>query len=438
MIWVQFAVVLVFIFLGARMGSIGIGFAGGAGVIVLGLLGLKVDPMTGIPWDVIGIIMSVISAIAAMQVAGGLDYLVKVTEKVLRSNPKRITYYAPIVTFFMTVFTGTGHVTYSAIPVIVEVAKESTTRPSRPWSIAVVASQVAIVASPISAAVVLMATEMEQFGVEYMQILAVMIPVTFVGVLVGAFVASKMGKELVDDPVYQERLAQGLIQRRDLKEIEIKPHATRALWIFGIGVLVVMAYAMAVSDSIALIENPTVPRNAAIMIIMLAVAMLIGLTCKISVDEVSSQSTFKGGMSAAICVLGVAWLGNTFVNGHLEEIAAVGGSVIESAPWLLAVVLFFASALLYSQGATTAAMMPVASAIGVAPAVMVASFPAVTGLFVLPTYPTVVAAVEMDDTGSTRIGKFVFNHPFFIPGVVTVAVSVVLGFGLAPLVTGGF
>ena len=143
-------------------------------------------------------------------------------------------------------------------------------------------------------------------------------------------------------------------------------------------------------------------------------------------------------MSAAICVLGVAWLGNTFVNGHLEEIASVGGSVIESAPWLLAVVLFFASALLYSQGATTAAMMPVASAIGVAPSVMVASFPAVTGLFVLPTYPTVVAAVEMDDTGSTRIGKFVFNHPFFIPGVVTVAVSVVLGFGLAPLVTGGF
>ena len=438
MIWVQFAVVLIFIFLGARMGSIGIGFAGGAGVIVLGLLGLEVDPMTGIPWDVIGIIMSVISAIAAMQVAGGLDYLVKVTEKVLRSNPKRITYYAPIVTFFMTVFTGTGHVTYSAIPVIVEVAKESNTRPSRPLSIAVVASQVAIVASPISAAVVLMATEMEQFGVEYMQILAVMIPVTFVGVLVGAFVASKMGKELVDDPVYQERLAQGLIQRRDLKEIEIKPHATRALWIFGSGVVVVMAYAMAVSDSIALIENPTVPRNAAIMIIMLAVAMLIGLTCKISVDEVSSQSTFKGGMSAAICVLGVAWLGNTFVNGHLEEIASVGGSVIESAPWLLAVVLFFASALLYSQGATTAAMMPVASAIGVAPAVMVASFPAVTGLFVLPTYPTVVAAVEMDDTGSTRIGKFVFNHPFFIPGVVTVAVAVVLGFGLAPIVTGGF
>lgn len=437
MIWVHFAVLLIFIFLGARMGSIGIGFAGGAGVIVLGLMGLEVDPMTGIPWDVIGIIMAVISAIAAMQLAGGLDYLVTVTEKVLRSNPKRITFYAPIVTYFMTVFTGTGHVTYSAIPVIVEVAKESETRPSRPLSISVVASQVAIVASPISAAVVLMATEMEQFGVEYMQILSVMIPVTFVGVLVGALVSSKLGKNLIDDRVYQERLSQGLVQRRDLNEIEIKPYATRALWFFGVGVLVVMAYAVAVSDSVGLIQNPTIPRNAAIMIIMLAVAMLIGIFCKIPVDEVSSQSTFKGGMSAAVCVLGVAWLGNTFVNGHIDTIAAAGGDIIDAAPWLLAVVLFFTSALLYSQGATTAAMMPVASAIGVAPAVMVASFPAVTGLFVLPTYPTVVAAVEMDDTGSTRIGRFVFNHPFFIPGVVTVAVAVILGFGLAPLLASG-
>lgn len=419
------------------MGSIGIGFAGGAGVIVLGLMGLEVDPMTGIPWDVIGIIMAVISAIAAMQLAGGLDYLVTVTEKVLRSNPKRITFYAPIVTYFMTVFTGTGHVTYSAIPVIVEVAKESETRPSRPLSISVVASQVAIVASPISAAVVLMATEMEQFGVEYMQILGVMIPVTFVGVLVGALVSSKLGKNLIDDRVYQERLSQGLVQRRDLNEIEIKPYATRALWFFGVGVLVVMAYAVAVSDSVGLIQNPTIPRNAAIMIIMLAVAMLIGIFCKIPVDEVSSQSTFKGGMSAAVCVLGVAWLGNTFVNGHIDTIAAAGGDIIDAAPWLLAVVLFFTSALLYSQGATTAAMMPVASAIGVAPAVMVASFPAVTGLFVLPTYPTVVAAVEMDDTGSTRIGRFVFNHPFFIPGVVTVSVAVILGFGLAPLLASG-
>lgn len=437
MIWVHFAVLLIFIFLGARMGSIGIGFAGGAGVIVLGLMGLEVDPMTGIPWDVIGIIMAVISAIAAMQLAGGLDYLVTVTEKVLRSNPKRITFYAPIVTYFMTVFTGTGHVTYSAIPVIVEVAKESETRPSRPLSISVVASQVAIVASPISAAVVLMATEMEQFGVEYMQILGVMIPVTFVGVLVGALVSSKLGKNLIDDRVYQERLSQGLVQRRDLNEIEIKPYATRALWFFGVGVLVVMAYAVAVSDSVGLIQNPTIPRNAAIMIIMLAVAMLIGIFCKIPVDEVSSQSTFKGGMSAAVCVLGVAWLGNTFVNGHIDTIAAAGGDIIDAAPWLLAVVLFFTSALLYSQGATTAAMMPVASAIGVAPAVMVASFPAVTGLFVLPTYPTVVAAVEMDDTGSTRIGRFVFNHPFFIPGVVTVSVAVILGFGLAPLLASG-
>lgn len=438
MIWVEFAVLLLFIFIGARVGSIGIGFAGGAGVIVLGLMGLEVNPMEDVPWDVIGIIMAVISAIAALQVAGGLDFLVKVTEKMLRSNPKRITFYAPVVTFAMTVFTGTGHVAYSALPVIVEVSKESETRPSRPLSIAVVASQVAIVASPISAAVALMASEMEPRGVEYMQILAVTIPVTFIGILMGALVASKLGKNLVDDPIYQERLAQGLVKRRDIAHIEIKPYATRALWIFGSGVLFVMVYAMLISESIGLIENPPFPRPAAIMIVMLAVALAIVVFCKAPADEVSSQSTFRGGMSAAICILGVAWLGNTFVNAHIEEITAAGGDIIESMPFLLAVVLFFASALLYSQGATTAALMPVATAMGVAPAAMVASFPAVTGLYVLPTYPTTVAAIEMDDTGSTRIGKFVFNHPFFIPGMVTVATSVVLGFLLAPLIASGF
>ncbi|PWF27511.1 anaerobic C4-dicarboxylate transporter [Ancrocorticia populi] len=434
MVWIQFAVVLLFIFIGARVGSIGIGFAGGAGIIVLGLLGLPVDPEGGIPWDVLGIIMAVIACVATMQACGGLDYLVQVTERLLRKNPKRITFYAPIVTYLMTLLCGTGHVAFSSLPVISEVAKEQGIRPSRPLTISVVASQVAIAASPISAATIAMASAVEPAGVDYIKVLVVCIPTTFIGCMVGALVASRMGKPLEEDPVYQERKRLGLIQKRDIESVEITKSAKTSVWIFLVAVLIVMVYATLSSDSITIMENPPYPRNAAIMIVMLTAALIMVFTCKPNVPEISSQATFKGGMSAATCILGVAWLGNTFVNGHLDDIKSVGESVLGSAPWLLAVVLFFASALLYSQGATTATLMPVAQAMGVSGSVMVASFPAVTGLYLLPTYPTTVAAIEMDDTGSTRIGKYVFNHPFLLPGVVSVVVAVGLGFVLAPII----
>jgi len=136
MVFLQLAIVLAAIFLGARLGSIGIGFAGGLGVLVLALMGVRPGD---IPIDVILIIMSVIAAIAAMQVAGGLDYLVSLAEKLLRKKPKYITYLAPLVTYFMTIMAGTGHTAFSTLPVIAEVAKEQGIRPSRPLSIAVVA-----------------------------------------------------------------------------------------------------------------------------------------------------------------------------------------------------------------------------------------------------------------------------------------------------------
>lgn len=436
MIWLEFAVVLGFILIGARLGSLGIGFAGGAGVVFLGLMGLPVDPTTGIPWDVLGIIIAVIMCIAAMQTAGGLDLLTAVTERLLRKNPKRITFYAPIVTYLMTVFCGTGHVAFSSLPVIAEVAKETGIRPSRPLSISVVASQVAISASPISAAMIAMVAAVEPLGVEYLELLGVAIPTTFIGCMVGAVVASHQGVELKDDPIYQERMAAGLVTMRGETVYDIRPGARASLWIFGTALILVIGYATLISDSVGLIENPPMPRNAAIMTFMMTAGLLMVIFCKAPAAEVSSQSTFRGGMSAVACILGVAWLGNTFVNAHMEEIKAVGGAIVGEQPWLLAVVLFFASALLYSQGATTATLMPVAASMGVAAQTMVASFPAVTGLYLLPTYPTTVAAIEMDDTGSTRIGKYVFNHPFILPGVSSVIVAVGLGFLLVPFVIG--
>ena len=433
MIAVELFIVLLFIFLGARIGGIGIGFAGGAGVIALSLILGVPTSQSFIPIDVILIIMSVITAIAAMQVAGGMDWLVQIAENFLRKHPERITFYAPIVTFLMTLMAGTGHTAFSTLPVIAEVAKGQGVRPSRPLSIAVVASQIAITASPISAAVVAFAAMLAPFGVDYLTLLMVCIPTTFIACMVGAVVANYMGSELKDDPVYQERLEKGLIKLASDEKREILPTAKKATYIFLAAIGFVVCYAAAISSSVGLIESPALGRNEAIMSVMLAAAAAIVMFTKIDAAKISSAPTFRSGMTACVCVLGVAWLGSTFVNAHVAEIKDVAGALLADYPWMLALVLFFASMLLYSQGATTVALMPAALAIGVAPLTAVASFAAVSALFVLPTYPTLLAAVEMDDTGSTRIGNLVFNHPFFIPGVVTISTAVALGFAFGGL-----
>lgn len=423
---IEFIIVLLFIYLGARIGGIGIGFAGGAGVVVLTMI-LGLDAGT-IPIDVILIIASVITAIAAMQVAGGMDWLVDVAENFLRKNPKRITFYAPIVTYLMTILAGTGHTAFSTLPVIAEVAKEQGVRPSRPLSIAVIASQIAITASPISAAVVFFAGLLEPLGVGYLTVLAICIPTTFAACMIGAFVANFMGCELKDDPIYKDRLAKGLIKTKSEQGREILPTAKTSVVIFAIAIVCVVVYATLISDSVGVITHPHIDRNQAIMAIMLTAAAAIVTFTKIDASKIAGAATFRSGMSACICVLGVAWLGDTFVSGHIQEIKDFAGELLKEYPWMLAATLFFASMLLYSQGATTTALMPAALAIGVSPLTAIASFAAVSALFVLPTYPTLLAAVEMDDTGSTRIGNLVFNHPFMVPGLVTIGSAVALGF----------
>ncbi|QPK80196.1 anaerobic C4-dicarboxylate transporter [Corynebacterium lizhenjunii] len=437
MVIVHIAIVLAAIFLGARLGSIGIGMAGGLGVLLLGATGVPIT-REDIPFDVIGIIMTVIAAIAAMQRAGGMDYLVAVAERFLRKNPRRITFYAPVVTWLMTVLAGTGHTAFSTLPVIVEVAKEGGVRPSRPLSIAVVASQMAIVASPISAAVVFMASILEPMGVGYLQLLAVVIPATFLSIFPAAWLANRLGPELADDPVYQQRLAQGLVkvpsQGASSAQREVPTGAKASVGVFLAAIVLVMLWATVTSEQVAWIAEPTVPRNEAIMTIMLTAATVIVMVSKIPAADVVNTSVFKSGMSASMCVLGVAWLGTSLINHYIEEINVLAGDILGAQPWLLAVVLFFAAALLYSQAATAKALMPAALALGVSPLTAVAAFPAVSALFVLPTYPTLLAAVEMDDTGSTRIGKAVFNHPFLVPGVVSIALSVMLGYGLGAVI----
>lgn len=440
MLILELAVVLGAIFAGVKMGGIGIGYAGGIGVIIL-TLGLGLNPGS-IPTDVILIIASVIAAISAMQVAGGMDYLVHLAEKILRKNPKYINYLTPMVTYFLTIFSGTGHTTFSMIPVIVDVAKSENIKPSLPLSISVVASQIAITASPISAAVVYMTGVLEPLGMDYLTLLGIWLLSTFGACMLTALVMRIFcSSDLSKDEVYQERLAQGLVKQPEICNL---PNASggsrRSVLLFGLGVLCVVVYACLISKNVALIDPVILPRDAAIMSFMLATATLIVLFCKVNPSKIPESSVFKGGMVACICVLGVAWLGDTFVKAHIEEIKAYASNLITQYPYLLAVGLAFASMLLYSQAATAKALIPsvlVALGIGVGHAenayIVVASFSAVSALFILPTYPTLLGAIQMDDTGSTRIGKFVFNHSFMIPGILMIAFSVILGFILAPL-----
>ncbi len=432
MIAVELVIVLLAIFLGARLGGIGIGFAGGIGVLVLAIIGVKPG---SIPFDVISIIMAVIAAISAMQVAGGMDYLVQQTEKLPRKNPKHITILAPLVTYFLTIFAGTGNISLSALPVIAEVAKEQGIKPCRPLSTAVVSAQIAITASPISAAVVYMSSVMEGHGVSYLHLLMIVIPSTLLAVFVMSLIVSWcFNSKLSDDPIYIKRLEEGLVTLRGDTVKVIKPRAKTSILLFLAGVLCVVAYAIINSPSVGLVATPLMNTTNAILIIMLSVATITTMVCSVDTDSILNSSTFKAGMSACICILGVAWLGDTFVQHNLDWIKETAGSLIQTHSWLLAVIFFFCSALLYSQAATAKALMPMAMALNVSPLAAIASFAAVSGLFILPTYPTLVAAVQMDDTGTTRIGRFVFNHPFFIPGTIGVALAVCFGFVMGGLV----
>jgi anaerobic C4-dicarboxylate transporter DcuA len=473
MLALELLIVLGAIFVGARLGSIGIGLAGGAGVLALGLIGVPID-QGAIPFDVIAIIMAVIAAIAAMQVAGGMDYLVGVADRFLRKRPKQLTLWAPIVTYLMTLFAGTGHTAFSTLPVIVEVAKENDIRPSKPLSIAVVASQMAITASPISAAVVFFASILEPIGVDYVQLLAVAIPSTLLAVILTSFLANMLGKPLAKDPVFQARLAEGTVKMshepgrelvgskviaggagddlppslrpsadaaapvatasRPVAERPVDPVGRRSVLLFLAAIVAVVSYATAISDTVGLITEPALPRNEAIITIMLTTGALIAMMAKFEPAKILKSQVFQSGMSASVCILGVAWLGTTFVNARMEQIQELAGDVLSVRPWTLAIVLVFASALLYSQAATTKALMPAALALGVGPLGAIAAFPAVSALFILPTYPTLLAAVEMDDTGSTRIGRFVFNHPFMIPGLVNIALAVVFGYLIGSII----
>jgi len=433
----QFLVVLAAIWMGARFSGVGLGLWGGVGLLVL-VVAFGVNP-TSPPIDVMLIILAVIMAASVMDAAGGIDFLVRVAERIIRANPKYVTIVAPLTTWTFTFVAGTGHIVYPLLPVIYQTAHQSGVRPERPMAVATIASQQAITASPVAAATAAMIglfTEkgMTQWGLP--QILMICVPATLTGVIAAAIVSMFVGKDLKDDPEYQARLNSGAIPA-PLSAVErppLKPAARMAAFVFLAGVALVVVFGFFPALRTLPGAKSALGMPIVIEIAMLSVAAIMLLATKVHVDDVPKTPTLRAGVVAVIGIFGLAWLGDSFIAAHKGVIVPAIGHLAEAAPWTFAFGLFFASVLLYSQAATTRALMPLGIALGIPPQLLIAMFPSVNGYFFIPTYGSLIAAINFDLSGTTGIGKYVLNHSFMIPGIVATAVAVTTGLMVAELI----
>ncbi|TNH03999.1 anaerobic C4-dicarboxylate transporter [Testudinibacter sp. TR-2022] len=434
----QFAIVLLCILIGARLGGIGLGVMGGLGLAILAF-GFNLQP-TSPPIDVMLMIMAVVSAAAAMQAAGGLNYMIQIATRILRKNPKYITFIAPAVTYTFTVLAGTGHVAYSVLPVIAEVSRYNGVRPSRPLSMAVIASQFAIVASPIAAAVVACVAYLEPQGITLTNVLSVTVPSTILGIGLACLFVNKMGKELKDDPHYQRLLqdpeyAEKNATSLDVEHMPISKNAVRSVGLFLFGALLVVVMG-AFPDLRPHFDGKAMGMAHTIEIIMLTIAALIILICKPDSNQITQGSVFHAGMRAIVAIFGIAWLGDTLMGAHMTEVKEMVSGLVEFAPWTFAFALFALSVLVNSQGATTAVLVPLGISLGLPAPVIIATFVAVNGYFFIPNYGPIIASIDFDTTGTTRIGKYIFNHSFMIPGLLSLIFSLIFGFIFAGIFLG--
>ena len=418
----QLFFVLAAIVVGARLGGIGLGVLGGLGLAVLVFVFGLVP--TAPPIDVMLMIVAVIAAAGCMQAAGGLDLMVKWAERLLRRHPQRITLLSPVA--------------YSVLPVIAEVAAETKIRPERPLAIAVIASQQAITASPISAATVALLSMLAGFGVSLMDILMVAVPCTLAGVAAGAVYSLRVGKELEQDPEFLRRLAKGELETSHYRTRDVD-NPGKALW--SVILFLAATAGIVLFGSIEGLrpvfnvggESVTMEMSHIIEILMLTAAGLILLVTRTDGLRAAQGSVFQAGMQAVVAIFGIAWMGDTFINGNMAVLKGSVEHLVAQMPWLFGIALFVMSILLFSQAATVRALLPLGISLGISPAVLIALFPAVNGYFFIPNYPTVVAAINFDRTGTTRIGKYVLNHSFMMPGLIATGVSVGLGLLLVQL-----
>jgi anaerobic C4-dicarboxylate transporter DcuB len=371
--------------------------------------------------------------------------MLKYAEKLLRKNPQKITVLAPITTWFLTVLCGTGHVVYTMFPIIYDIAIKQNIRPERPMAVASVASQMGICASPASVAVVsmvaMLANTSHPLGV--VQILIVSIPATFCGVVVAGLWSLKRGKDLDKDPVFQAKLAdpeqQAYIyeeQQESVASMKLPATAYKATFIFLAGIVVIALFGSFPKELLPLVPNAKgiwepLSMTPTIQLCMLVIAAIILLVCKVKVNDVTNGSVFKSGMVAVVSVYGVAWMAETYFGAYLPGFKKTLGQIVTQYPWTYAVVLFLISKLVNSQAAALAIVVPMALSVGVNPLIIISFISACYGYFVLPTYPSDLACIGFDRSGTTRIGKYVINHSFILPGLIGVATGCCVGYVIA-------
>jgi len=440
-ILIQLVIVLSLIFIGARVGGIGLGIYGMVGMFILVFIfGLR---PCSVPIDVMLIIASVITATATLQASGGLDYMVEQASKFLHKHPTHITYYGPLVTWFFCLLAGTAHTSYSLLPIIAEIAKNSKIRPERPLSVATIAASLGITGSPMSAATaaVISSELLGGQGIGLEDILIITIPASLIAILVAAFLQNHIGKELEDDPEYQRRVREGLIkpvnEEQTVTKTTINPRAKWSVLVFMLGVLLVVLFGSIPAlrpsfEEDGVMEPLAMPET--IEIVMMSIAALILLVGKADVKKAVSGNIFSAGMNALISIFGIAWMGDTFFCGNLEFFKGHIAGIVTQYPFLFAVALFIMSIMLFSQAATVGTLFPLGIGLGIPPLALVAMFPAVNGYFFIPNYPTEVAAINFDTTGTTRIGKYVLNHSFQLAGFITTFVSIGVGYLIISLV----
>ncbi|WP_055425258.1 anaerobic C4-dicarboxylate transporter family protein [Apibacter mensalis] len=434
MILLEFIVVLAAIFIGARKGGLGLGIFGGLGLAVLVFV-FKLKPQNP-PIDVMLMIVAVITAASTLQAAEGIDYMVNIAEKLLRVYPPAITIVAPVVSYIFTIIAGTGHIAYALLPIISEVATDAKVRPERPLSISVIASQQAITASPISAATaaLLSVIMVKNPELRLTDILMISVPSTLVGVLVAAFVQMFIGVDLEKDPEYRKRIKEGLLEIKEKsKKTKVSSGAKLSVIIFLISVIGIVVFG-SIDGMKPTFNGVPMAMPHIIEILMLAAAGCIIIFTKTSVEKIATSSIFSAGIQAVIAIFGIAWMGDTFFGGNLEFFKGLLTTMVTEYPWTFAIALFVMSIMLFSQAATVRALMPLGVSLGIPIPSLIAMFPAVNGYFFIPNYPTIVAAINFDRTGTTRIGKYVINHSFQLPGFIATLVAVSVGFGLAYLI----
>jgi len=430
----EILVVLAFLYLGSRYGSLALGVMSGLGLAVL-VFAFGLTPGAP-PTDVIYIIVAAVACASVFQAAGGMEYLIQLAEKMLRKHPERITFFAPLSTFLLTVLIGTGHVVYSLMPIIVDISLKKGIRPERPCAVASVASQLGITCSPIAAAVVAFTTisAANGFDVSITQVLMVTIPASLCGLIAASICSLRRGKDLSEDPEFQKRIADpsareyvygGMSTTLDRK---ISKEAKGSVFIFLTAIVIIIL--------LAAFGFKRVKMNLVIQIVLLSCAALMVFLCKAKPSEAAAGSVFRNGMVAVVAIFGIAWMSDTVFSNHLDTIRGSLGGLAANFPWAISLVFFVVSILLNSQGAVVVSMLPLAYSLGIPGPILLGVLPSVYGYFFFPTYPSDIATVNFDRSGTTRIGKYLLNHSFMMPGLVSVCTATAVGLLLSKVIFG--